>query len=201
MARGALSPLASAARAAFVRRRRIAIPAATSSWTILAAGREGRGVELGERTLGRADAPDQKEAPDPEIPRIRGVHPVAVLFERCLFCVERLRRPAQVLRDERDVGLSDNATYLARATASFGPKARAARRRRVFARRDRRAAPSRCSRSARAWRRRAGRPASMRRGDRPPRSARAAAVISESIGILVTLVTPSVRIPGAKLIP
>jgi hypothetical protein len=72
-------------------------------------GREGRGVELGERTLGLVDASDQEEAPDLEIPRIRGVHPVAVLFERRPCRLERLRRQAQVARDEGDVGLGDDA--------------------------------------------------------------------------------------------
>jgi hypothetical protein len=72
-------------------------------------GREGRGVELGERTLGLVDAPDQEEAPDLEIPGKRGVRPVAVLVERRPCRVERLRRPAQVARDERDVGLGDDA--------------------------------------------------------------------------------------------
>src|ERR1700682_1822801 len=36
-------------------------------------GREGRGVEFGERTLGFVDAPGQEEAPDLEMPRMRGV--------------------------------------------------------------------------------------------------------------------------------
>ena len=72
-------------------------------------GREGRGVELGERALGLVEAPDQEEAPDLEIPRMRGVHPVAVRFERRPRRVERLRRPAQVARDERDLGLGDDA--------------------------------------------------------------------------------------------
>jgi hypothetical protein len=71
-------------------------------------GREGRGVELGEPTLGLVETPDQEEAPDLKIPRMRGVHPVAVLFERRPRCVECLRRPAQVARDERDFGLSDD---------------------------------------------------------------------------------------------
>jgi predicted dithiol-disulfide oxidoreductase (DUF899 family) len=70
--------------------------------------REGRGVELGERMLGRVKAPDQEEAPDLEIPRICGVHPVAMLFERRPRRIERLRRPAQVARDERDLGLGDD---------------------------------------------------------------------------------------------
>src|SRR5271166_3232038 len=39
---------------------------------------------------------------------MRGVHPVAVLFERRPRRVERLRRPAQIARDERDLGLGDD---------------------------------------------------------------------------------------------
>jgi len=62
-------------------------------------GREGRGVELGEPTLGRVEAPNQEEAPDLKVPRMRGVHPVAMRFERRPRRVERLGRPAQVARD------------------------------------------------------------------------------------------------------
>ena len=40
---------------------------------------------------------------------MRGVDPVAVLFERRPRRVERLRRPAEVARDERDLGLGDDA--------------------------------------------------------------------------------------------
>ena len=43
------------------------------------------------------------------MPRMRGVHAVAVRFERRPRRVERLRRPAQVARDERDLGLGDDA--------------------------------------------------------------------------------------------
>jgi hypothetical protein len=75
-------------------------------------GREGRGVELGECTLRLVEAPDQEEAPDLEVPRMRGVHPVAVLFERRPRRVECLRRPAQVARDERDLGLGDDTPRL-----------------------------------------------------------------------------------------
>ena len=103
------SARASAARAALVRRRRIAIPATTSSWAALDAGGKRRGVELGERALGLVEAADQEQAPDLEIPRMRGVHAVAVRFERRPRRVERLRRPAQVARDERDLGLGDDA--------------------------------------------------------------------------------------------
>ena len=71
--------------------------------------RERRGVEPGEHALGLVDAPDQEEAPDIEITRMRGVDPVAVRFERCPGRVERLRRPTQVPRDERNLGLRDDA--------------------------------------------------------------------------------------------
>jgi hypothetical protein len=37
------------------------------------------------------------------------VQPVAVLFERRARRIERLRRPAQVARDDRDLGLGDDA--------------------------------------------------------------------------------------------
>src|SRR6185437_1678115 len=52
---------------------------------------------------------DQQEAPNFEIPRVRGVHPVAVRFERRARRVERLRRPGEVARGERDLGLGDDA--------------------------------------------------------------------------------------------
>src|SRR6185503_18447007 len=58
---------------------------------------------------GLVDVPDQEEAPDLEIPRMRGVHAVAVGFERRPGRVEHLRGPAQVARDERDLGLGDDA--------------------------------------------------------------------------------------------
>jgi hypothetical protein len=72
-------------------------------------GWEGRGIELGKQTLGLVEAPDQEEAPDFKIPRMRGVKPVAVRFERCPRGVERLRGPAQIARGERDFGLGDDA--------------------------------------------------------------------------------------------
>ena len=40
---------------------------------------------------------------------MRGVQLVAVFFERCPGCVKRLRRPAQVSRNERDLGLGNDA--------------------------------------------------------------------------------------------
>jgi hypothetical protein len=40
---------------------------------------------------------------------MHGIYAVAVRFERRLRCVELLRRPAQVARDERDLGLGNDA--------------------------------------------------------------------------------------------
>ena len=40
---------------------------------------------------------------------MRGICMVAVRFERGSRCIECLRRPAQVARDERDLGLGDDA--------------------------------------------------------------------------------------------
>ena len=71
-------------------------------------GWERSGVELGERALGLVDAADQEQAPDLEIARMRGIYTVAVRFERRPRCVERLRRPGEVARDQRDLGLGDD---------------------------------------------------------------------------------------------
>ena len=124
-------------------------------------GRQGRGVELGERPLGFVEAPNQDEAPDLEIPRVRGVHPIAMRFERRPRRVERLRGPARVARDER-LGLGDDA--LARP-ASFGPKARSTPKKRLrsneiaqLGHRDASKVPARPRRRARDSLQRAGSP-------------------------------------------
>ncbi len=101
------------------------MPATTSSCAARSAGGKRRGIEAVEQPLGLVEAADQEQAADLEIARMRGVEPVAVRLERRARGVERLRRPAQVARHQRDLGLGDDA---ARARhASFGPKARAAR--------------------------------------------------------------------------
>jgi hypothetical protein len=71
--------------------------------------REGRGVQLGEHALRPVQMPYQEKAPDLKIPRMCGVQPVTVYFERCSRCVEQLRRPAQIARGECDLGFSDDA--------------------------------------------------------------------------------------------
>ncbi len=70
--------------------------------------REGRGVEPGEDLLGLVEAADQEQAPDLESPRMLGIHAVAVRFERRPRGVERLFGPAQVARDEGNLGLGDD---------------------------------------------------------------------------------------------
>jgi hypothetical protein len=52
---------------------------------------------------------DQEKTPDREMPRMRGVQPVAVFFERYPRRLESFRRPAQVARNERNLSLGDDA--------------------------------------------------------------------------------------------
>ena len=66
--------------------------------------------------LGLVEAPDQQEAPRFQRSRVRGVDPVAVCFEDHPRLLERLRGPAQIARDERNLCLGDNA---ARAGHNF----------------------------------------------------------------------------------
>ena len=132
-------------------------------------GRQGRGVELGERTLGLVEAPDQEEAPDLEIPRVRGVDPVAVLL-RASPAPRRAPSPASPGRARRA------RSRPRRRRTSRGPRPPSDRRHAPHVaaapslERDRRAAPSRCLEARERARRRAGRPASARRGDHPPRA-------------------------------
>src|SRR6266480_7719050 len=59
--------------------------------------------------LGLVQAADQEQAPDLENARMRGIYAVAVRFECHPRCVERLRGPAQIARDECDLGLGHHA--------------------------------------------------------------------------------------------
>jgi hypothetical protein len=72
--------------------------------------RQDRGIELRQCTLGLVEAPDQQQTPDFEMPCMRGVGPVAVPRERRPRGIERLGGKAQVARDERDLGLSPDAS-------------------------------------------------------------------------------------------
>jgi len=73
-------------------------------------GRKGRGIDLAERSLGLVQAPDQEQASDLEIPRVGGIHQVAMRCKRRTGCRERLPGRAQIARHERDLGLGDNAS-------------------------------------------------------------------------------------------
>ncbi len=72
-------------------------------------GRDRRRVEPGQGPLRLVEATDQKQAPKLEMPRIGGVDPVALGFERRPRRLQRLDRPAEVARDEGDFGFGDNA--------------------------------------------------------------------------------------------
>ena len=71
--------------------------------------REGLGVDAGESLLGLVEMADQEQATDREGPRMPGIDPVAVRFERRPGGVERLFGPAEVARDESDLGLGHDA--------------------------------------------------------------------------------------------
>ena len=157
-------------------------------------GREGRGVELGERTLGLVDAPDQEEAPDLEIPRMRGVRP----GRRALRASPAPRRaPSQA-----SPGRARRArSRPRRRRTSRGPRPLSDRRRAPHCRRSA-FARTRSPSCAIAMPRSASAGASSRRATRfnaprgsPAASARAAAVISESIGIPPHLSLPPFDTP------
>ncbi len=123
------------------------------------------GVDLDQRALGLVQAADQEQAPKLEVPRVPGVREIAVRFEGRPRCVERLRSPAEVARDESDLRLGDDApraghgffgTEGARSVAqqSLRPNEIAELRHRDASKRERRSVA------------RAVRPASMRREDR-----------------------------------
>ena len=143
--------------------------------------RQGRGIELRQRALGLVEAPDQQKTPDLEMLRMRGVRPVAVPLERRPRRIERLGGPAQIARDECNLGLGDDAPRAGHRLF----RAKGARRlsQQTFAR-------TRSPSWAIAMPRSASAGASLRRATRfsaprgsPAASACAAAVISESIGI------------------
>jgi hypothetical protein len=58
--------------------------------------------------LGLVEAPDQEQASDLEIARMRGIDAVAVRFKRHARCTEHLRRPGEVARDQCDLGLGND---------------------------------------------------------------------------------------------
>ncbi len=71
--------------------------------------RQARWFEYGQCALGLVQPADQEQAADFEIPRMRGIDMIAMRFERSPRGVERLLRPAQVTRGQRDFGFGDDA--------------------------------------------------------------------------------------------
>ena len=67
-------------------------------------------IEVSKRPLGLVKPPDQDQAPNREIPRIRSVEAVSVRFQRSARRVERLRRPAQITRGQCGFSLGDDAS-------------------------------------------------------------------------------------------
>jgi len=154
-------------------------------------------TEVKARVLGLVEAPDQEQAPNLESPRMRGIHPVAVRFERRPRCVEHLRRPGQVARDQCDLGLGNDT-----------PRAG----HRLFR--------TECARSTSEQRLCSGEIAKLRHRDASQRQRRRVVTQGDPLQCTdwitcrecarrsrdqrvhrnpVTLVTPTVRYPGAKL--
>ena len=66
-------------------------------------------MSLASRALGVVETPEEEQASNLELTRVRGVDGVAVRVERLPRGVERLRRPAQVARTKRDFRFGDDA--------------------------------------------------------------------------------------------
>src|SRR4029077_19997323 len=80
---------------------------------------------LRERALGLAEPPDQEQAPDLEVARVRGVREVTVGVQRRPSGVERSRGPTEVARGERDLDLGHDATGAGHALVRAEPPPRA----------------------------------------------------------------------------
>jgi hypothetical protein len=73
-------------------------------------GRKWGRVEFGEHTFRLVQKPDQDEVADLQISCMRGVQPVAVLFEYGPRRSERFGGPTEVAGDERDLGLCEKTS-------------------------------------------------------------------------------------------
>ena len=169
LARGVLCAIERGARRLRTERR-IAMPATTSSWPARDAGGKGAGSSAASARSASSRRPISSKPPDLEI----AAHVRRSTRSPCASSVARAASsafggPAQIARDERDLGLGDDApcaghgllrTEGARRTAQQSPSPD----------RDRQAAPSRCRAARAPADRRAARPASARRADRPPRA-------------------------------
>src|SRR5580658_322683 len=66
-------------------------------------------VELRECFFGLVEMTYQKHAPNLQMPCVRGVEPVTVLFERHPSRLQGFRRRAQIPRHQREFGFGDYA--------------------------------------------------------------------------------------------
>ncbi|GLQ93689.1 hypothetical protein GCM10007901_26400 [Dyella acidisoli] len=71
--------------------------------------RKGRRVEFDEHTFGITDAAEQEQAPNFNIPRVRGVDAVTMRLKRRARGFERFYRPAKVARNKCDFGFGNDA--------------------------------------------------------------------------------------------
>ncbi len=193
--RAAWAARLSAARASFALSRLMAMPATTSSRTTCEAGGSGEALSSASVRSASSSCPTRRR-------RRASMWPAWAALARSPCCSSVARAAASVftgqLRSRETSAISASATtHLARATASRGPNARAALRSSVFA-------FARSPSCAIAMPRSASDGASLRSATRfsapsgsPASSARAAAVISESIQIPPHLLLP----PRNRLVP
>ncbi len=175
----------------------MAIPATTNSWAVRDAGGNGAGSSAASLRSASSRRPIRSKR---RTSRVRAC--AALRRSPCASSVARAASSvfAGQLRSRETSAISASATtHLARATASFGPKARAALRNRALAR-------GRSPSCAIAMPRSASAGASSRNATRfnapsasPAASARPAAVISESIGIPSHLSLPAFRCPAINI--
>jgi hypothetical protein len=161
------------------RMRRIAMPAAISSCAARDAGGSAAGSSCAS-CCSASSTSDQQQPAHAEITRMGRVRAIAVRVERRACGVECARRPAQIARRQRDLGLRDHAracdgfVRAERARRRAHERARALEvaelRQRDAAQRERGRVAAQCDAVQRAERVAAA-------------SARAAAVISESMRI------------------
>ena len=122
----------SATRALFVSKRQIAIPAIASSWAALKAGGKGAASNSASACSASSRRPISKRR---RTPRCRACAAFARSPCRSSAARAELSALAGQLKSRETSAISASATmHLARATASLGPKARAAFRNRAFAR-------------------------------------------------------------------
>ena len=161
--------------------------------------REWRRIEIRQRPLGLVDASDEDEPPDFEVSRVRRVDAVPVRFERCPRRIERLHRPAQIACGERHLGFGDDAPGAGHGLFRAERARRAAQEQlgsHEIAELRHRGAAQRQRRRVVAQRDPLQRAEGIAGGERARRGGDQRVHRNP-----VTLVTPTLPVPGAKSIP